>query len=102
METPKKENKYYRAKRRVAEIKKFYSSLMMYLVFIAFLAGINYYTNEFSYPWFLWAALGWGIGIVFHAAKVFAWNPFLGKNWEERKMREYMNEEENENDSWKF
>ena len=103
METPKKDNKYYRAKERVAEIKKFYSSLMMFIIFIAFLAGINYYTNEFRYPWFLWAAFGWGIGIVFQAAKAFDWNPFVSRGWEERKMREFMkDEEENENDTWKF
>jgi hypothetical protein len=101
METPKKDNKYYRAKKRVAEIKKFYSSLMMYIVFIVFLGTINYLTNEFRYAWFLWAAFGWGIGIIFHAAKVFALNPFLGRNWEERKMKEFMKEEE-ENETWKL
>lgn len=90
METPKKDNKYYRAKERVAEIKKFYTSLMMYVIFISFLAALNYYTNQLRYAWFLWAAFGWGIGLVFQAAKAFEWNPFMGKGWEERKMREFM------------
>lgn len=102
METPKKDNKYYRAKERVAEIKKFYTGLMMFIIFISFLAGINYYTNEFRYPWFLWAAFGWGIGIIFQAAKAFEWNPFVSRGWEERKMREFMEEEEKENETWKF
>ena len=66
-----KENKYLRAKDRVAEIKKFYTSLFFYVIFMGFLAGLNYYTNEWRYMWFLWAALGWGIGLVFQAAKAF-------------------------------
>ena len=63
MEPSKNDNRYFRAKRKVAEIKKFYTGLMMYVVVISFLAGINYYTNEWRYAWFLWAAFGWGIGL---------------------------------------
>jgi hypothetical protein len=94
MEPIEKSTKYLRAKKRVAEIKKFYSSLMFYIIFIIALAGLNYYTNEWSYPWFLWAAFGWGIGIIFQAIKTFQWMPFVGRNWEERKLRQYMEEEE--------
>lgn len=97
METNNNENKYFKAKQRVAEIKKFYSSLMFYVIFICALGGLNYYLNEWRHPWFLWAAFGWGIGIFFHALKVFRWTPFLGKNWEDRKLKEFMEEEENKN-----
>ncbi|MET6991717.1 2TM domain-containing protein [Sediminicola arcticus] len=45
MESLDRENKYLRAKERVAEIKKFYSNLTSYAVFISFLAIVNYYTN---------------------------------------------------------
>ncbi len=86
------ESKYHRAKERVAMIKKFYSNLMSYIVFITFLAGLNYYTNEWSRPWFLWAAFGWGIGLIFHAIKAFDWVPFMNKNWEDRKIKEFMDE----------
>lgn len=96
-----KENKYLRAKERVAAIKKFYSSLLSYVVFIGFLAGLNYYTNEWSNPWFLWAAFGWGIGLVFHSFKAFGWLPYLNKNWEERKIKEFMDKDnEPSNDRW--
>ena len=96
-----KENKYLRAKERVAEIKKFYTSLFFYIVFIAFLAGLNYYTNEWRYMWFLWAALGWGIGLIFQAAKAFNWNPFINKDWEERKIKELMDkDDEPSKDRW--
>lgn len=93
MENFDKENRYIRAKERVEELKKFYSNLTSYVVVISFLAAINYYTNEWSYAWFLWAAFGWGIGIVFHAVKAYQWNPFFNKNWEERKIKEFMDKD---------
>lgn len=91
------ESKYHRAKKRVADIKQFYTSLMMYVIFIAFLAGLNYYVNELRNPWFLWAAIGWGIGIFFQAAKAFRWTNILGKNWADRKIKQFMEEEEKNN-----
>ena len=94
MEFENRENRYLRVKERVREMKKFYSSLMFYVVFIGFLAALNYYTNEWSYMWFLWAAFGWGIGLVFQAAKAFNWAPFMDKSWEERKIKEIMEKEE--------
>ncbi|MCK0146977.1 2TM domain-containing protein [Arenibacter sp. F26102] len=100
MENSDKENKYYRAKERVEAIKKFYLNLGSYLIFIMFLAAINYFTNKWQYAWFLWAAFGWGIGLVFQAVKVFGLNPFLGKNWEEKKIKEFMREDEPQN-RWK-
>ena len=100
MENLEKENKYFRAKERVGAIKKFYMSLISCFVFIGFLAALNYWTDQWRYPWFLWAAFGWGIGLVFHAVKVFGLNPFFGKNWEERKIKEYMQEDERKN-TWK-
>jgi len=93
MENFDKENKYFRAKERVEELKKFYSNLTSYVLVIAFLAAINYYTNGWSYAWFLWAAFGWGIGIVFHAVKAFQWNPYFNKDWEERKIKEFMDKD---------
>lgn len=93
----KQDAKYLRAKERIAEVKKFYSSLMSYVIFISFLGALNYYTNGWNYMWFLWAAFGWGLGIALNAVKVFGVNPFLGKKWEERKIKEFMKEEENQN-----
>ena len=94
MENLNTENKYMRAKKRVDELKKFYSNLTSYVVVITMLAIINYWTNEWRYAWFLWAAFGWGIGLAFHAAKAFQWNPVFNEGWEERKIKEFMEEEE--------
>ena len=96
-------NKYIRAKERVEELKKFYTSVMWYCIVIPFLAFINWYTNDFSYMWFLWAAFGWGIGLVFHAFKAFGWSPIFNKDWEDRKIQEFMREEDDSdfNGRWK-
>ncbi len=94
MEHSNKENKYIRAKERVDELKKFYANLWSYIMVISALAIINYLINEFHYMWFLWAAFGWGIGILFHALRTFDLNPLFGKNWEERKIKELMEEDE--------
>ncbi|WP_372746899.1 2TM domain-containing protein [Lutibacter sp.] len=85
-------NKYIRAVERVEEIKGFYSSLIAYCLVIPFLIYINLeYVPQFHWFWF--PIMGWGIGLVFSGFKAFAYNPFLGKNWEERKIQEFMNED---------
>ncbi|TMU56978.1 2TM domain-containing protein [Flagellimonas algicola] len=97
MDNFNKENKYIRAKERVDELKKFYANLGSYIVVISILALINYLTIGFGYMWFLWAAFGWGIGIFFHALKTFDLNPFFGRKWEERKIKQLMEEGEDKN-----
>jgi hypothetical protein len=90
------QKKYERAKSRVEELKKFYNNLLSYILVIGFLGGLNYYQNEWRYAWFLWAAFGWGIGLAFHAAKAYRINPMYDKDWEERKIRQYMEEDQNQ------
>lgn len=85
-------SKYLRAVERVEEIKGFYSSIIAYCIVIPFLIYINLeYVPQFHWFWF--PIMGWGIGLVFQGFKAFAYNPFLGRNWEERKIQEYMNED---------
>ena len=95
-----RESKLMRAKERVEELKKFYSHLTTYVLIISGLAALNYWTNGFAYMWFLWAAFGWGIGIASHAIGTFRLNPFFGKNWEERKIKQFMDEDKNSTDKW--
>ncbi len=96
MESFNKENQYLRAKERVDELKKFYGNLISYVIIISALAALNYWQNGWHYAWFLWAAFGWGIGLAFHASKAFRWNPFFDKDWEDRKIKEYMNKDKDE------
>ena len=43
-----------------------------------------------------WPLLGWGLGIVAHAASVFAGFTFLGREWEERKIKDLMDKGKSE------
>jgi two-component system, LytTR family, sensor kinase len=86
-------NKYLRAVERVHDIKEFYGSLISYCIVIPILIFINLrYVPHFQWFWF--PMFGWGIGLVFHGFKAFSYNPFLGKDWEERKIKEYMENED--------
>lgn len=58
-----------RAKKRAAAEVGFYAHLMSYLGVIAFLALVNLLTTR--YPWFIWPALAWGIGLFSHYMAVF-------------------------------
>lgn len=97
MENSSKDSKYLRAKERVEAIKKFYGSVFSSLFVIVLVAGINYYVDEWRHPWFLWVVFGVGIGLIFKALKLFNFNPFMGRDWEERKIKEFMQEEEKRN-----
>lgn len=88
------DEKYIRAKEKVEQMRKFYSKLLRALVLFAIVGGINYYQNEWSRPWFLWVVFGVGIGLAFKAVKVFSLNPFFGKDWEKRKIQEFMQQDD--------
>lgn len=89
-----KESKYFRAKERVETVKKFYASLFSNILAIIITGAINYYTNEWRNPWFLWVVFGVSISTIYKAIKVFGYNSILGKDWEQRKINEYMKNDE--------
>ncbi len=98
-QTPSRMNdSYVRARKRVDELKEFYYSIISYCIIIPFLAFVNYWTS-WHYQWFWWPMLGWGIGICFHAYKVFVNDGVFGSGWERRKIEQYMKDEETKN--WK-
>ena len=93
METNNQEfEKYQRAKNQVDEIKGFYGNLIAYVGVNLFLLFINLKYSP-NHLWFFWPLLGWGFGLLFHGFKAFNYTPFLGKNWEERKLKEFMDQE---------
>jgi hypothetical protein len=87
------DEKYYRARKRVREIKGFYGNLASYIIINLFFLFINLQTSP-DHLWFYWPMLGWGIGVIFHGLKVFNSMPFLGKDWEERKIKEFMDQDQ--------
>jgi hypothetical protein len=89
------EEKYEEAKIRVKEVKDFYRNLLTYAGVNILLIIINLVTSPENL-WFYWVTIFWGIGIVLHASKVFVFkDKFLGKTWEEKKIKEIMEKESN-------
>jgi hypothetical protein len=93
---PTEYERYQKALKQVREIKGFYGHLTSYVIVLSILIYINL-TYSPEYLWFIWTMLGWGIGLLFHAMRVFNWVPFLNKEWEERKIKQFMEEEKNKN-----
>lgn len=86
-------DKYMRAVERVEEIKGFYSSLIAFVIVVPFLVYIHSRFTPDSIEWYWFAIFGWGIGLAIQGFKAFVYNPFLGKDWESRKIKEFMEEE---------
>lgn len=83
--------KYDRAKKKVEELKGFYVHFSIYLIMVPVFIFLN--TKSGGFPWAIFPIVGWGAGVSGHAMEVFNYNPFLGKNWEERKIRELMDKD---------
>ena len=92
--------RYQKAKKRVQEIKGFYSHLASYILVMIVLIFINLRYSP-QYLWFVWTLLGWGIGVAIHGMVVFNYMPFLGKDWEEQKIKEFMDQEKAQKSKWK-
>ena len=88
----KEEQKYFKAKKRVNDIKGFYVHLIIYLITIPIIITVNLMFVP-SFHWFWFSVLGWGMGLFFHWLGVFGFQKLgLGKDWEEKKIKEFMNE----------
>tara|TARA_R110000796_G_scaffold35017_3_gene90111 strand:+ start:80793 stop:81122 length:330 start_codon:yes stop_codon:yes gene_type:complete len=95
-------DKKERAKRRVAELKGFYVHLTVYIIvntcISIFIIGSSM-SNGGTFIDSFWdfgnfaTPIFWGIGLFFHGMKVFSFNPFFGKDWEERQIQKYMEED---------
>lgn len=89
-----KNTSYIRAVEKVEKLKEFYQNLASYCIVIPFLVFINLYTSP-QFHWFWFPMFGWGIGVIFHGLDVYNYNPFLGRNWESKKIKELMEENDN-------
>ena len=88
-------NAYYRAKKRVEELKGFYGNLISYCVVIPILIYVNL-TFVPQFHWFWFSVGGWGFGLIMHGFKVFGYS----SSWEERKIQEILRKED-EQQKWK-
>lgn len=85
---------YVRAVERVEKLKEFYQNLATYCVMIPVFIFINLRFSP-QFHWFWFPIVGWGIGVVFHGLEVHNYSLFLGKDWEERKIKELMDDKDN-------
>jgi hypothetical protein len=91
--------KYQNAVKSVEKIRSFYSHLIVYLVINTVIIVIK--TQKIDQGETIWHAFYvpffWGIGLLIHALKAFNKLPFLGTNWEEKKIKQFMEEEQSQN-----
>jgi hypothetical protein len=87
--TPDERARYERARRRVRELRAFYVHATVFVAVNALLHAINFLTEPRVY-WAGWPLFGWGIGLAAHAFATYRWVPFLGRDWEARKIAELM------------
>ena len=94
--------RYQRAKKRVKQITGFYSHLLVYVVINLIVVVINIQQLKEGESYFQWGnfftLIFWGIGLFAHGLSVFMPTMVLGKNWEERKIKEFMEKERK--DKW--
>lgn len=87
------EDRYNKAQKRVEEIKGFYGNLTSYVFVNIGLLVLNLVTSP-NHLWFFWPLLGWGIGVAIHGMMVFKYLPFFDQEWEQKKIKEFMEKEE--------
>ena len=91
-----REEAYIRAKKRLDKIVGFYWHLAVYVVINLFLIILITTQREDDVFWDFGTfatAFFWGIGLMFHFLGVFGPNFMFGKNWEERKIKEFMDKD---------
>ena len=100
-----KTNALANAEKKVKDLKGFYIHLTVYILAIIIIVAMNVMIRiwegeslyeavvnfgTFIIPFF------WGIGLLFHAVKVFDYHPFLGKDWEARQISKYIEKDKRE------
>lgn len=107
--------KYQRAQKKVAKIRGFYNHIVVYLIvnIVLFLLrdkvtiiflGKRFFGSPEILENINWDIFGtpiiWGIILIFHAVKVFGNFSFFGKDWEEKKLQQFLNEDKDQ-EQWK-
>lgn len=97
------EIRYQEAQKRVRKIKGFYTHLIVYVVINIMIVIVNIQNLQPGESYFqlknFFTLLCWGIGLLAHALSVFLPTMLLGKNWEEKKIKELIDREKN--NQWK-
>ena len=87
------QEKFHRAKQRVESLRAFYTHLIIYVIVNIGLVVVNLLTSP-EKLWFYWVTIFWGVGLLIHAFTTFGGKVFLGREWEEQKIKDYMEKDE--------
>lgn len=99
---PEMNQRYLRAKKRTLLIRKFYKHLSIYFIvntIISFYKVRGYMRRGDSFEeaffqldtFIVWMI--WGVFVLLQAVRTFKSNVILGADWEEKKIREFMDKE---------
>lgn len=88
--------RYLEAQKRVKKLKGFYIHAIVYFLVNLFLIARNIQQGHSFYDIDVyWTAIFWGIGLLGHSSSIFLPGLFLGKDWEQKKIRELMEKDLN-------
>jgi hypothetical protein len=101
-------DEYNAAYKKVKRIKGFYSHLRIYLIINILIiiasvkgdifGGYIHIRDGGLFNWHTYSpAFFWGIGLLAHALSVFGEDVFFGREWEEKKIKQYITKEEDKN-----
>lgn len=99
MEKSEQQKRYERAQKRVNDERGFYTHLTIYIVMniILLFVNTNFASQGFK-NWFQWhlyiTPVLWGIGLLFHGLKTFNKRITFFRDWEERKIKELMDDDD--------
>jgi len=89
---------YNKAYKRVKELRGFYSHAIVYVLVNIFILAFTYRflkSNESIFQLKYFSTLFfWGIGLLAHGLAVFIPNMILSSSWQEKKIRELMEKEQ--------
>ncbi len=85
---------YKKAKERVHQLRAFYTHFTVFLVISIPSLIIGWIISKPVFYSFLIGYAGWGLGVLIHAIVTFEFFNLWGKDWEERKLKEIMQKEE--------
>lgn len=99
METRKliHQERYQLAAKRVKQLKGYYFHVLIFVIINVIVAIMNYRSLEDGESYFQWhnfiTFAIWGLILLSHTASVFLPNLIFGRDWEARRIRAYMEED---------
>lgn len=107
MKTPQEQkDSYLKAKEKVRNLKLFYMHLVGYFILVILLLYNLYIIDENNkyaefFTWFnTIIIIAWTIFIALHAWNVFKGRLFFKESWEDKKLKEYMDNNNKNTNLW--